>query len=442
MKPLRLTGVMLSLIICMIGCGKSYQPPKAAEQPQQNVTSVDEQTTASEQVEDAKNTTQEQPHIVQEKPDDQEQTKEQPTGADKLPKITYLTAFGGATFDTPVGLKHAGDGSGHLYVIEQPGRIIQLSDASDKPTQSVFLDLTKIVHNEGWEQGLLGLAFHPDYKENGKFYVNYTTSKTTVIAEYKRSTSDASKADPKSAKILLEFDQPYDNHNGGELVFGPDGYLYIAVGDGGSGGDPEGNGQNRQTFLGNILRIDVDQSSGLLAYGIPADNPFVANKEGYREEIYAYGLRNPWRMSFDAQTGALWAGDVGQNRIEEVNIINKGENYGWNVMEGTSCYIPENCSKDEMTLPIWEYSATERGASITGGYVYRGSEIPGLNGAYIFSDFMDGRVWALSYQGDSAAKVEQLDLYLPNITSFGVDEQSEIYACLYDGTILLFVEDR
>jgi len=361
--------------------------------------------------------------------------------SDVLPpvELNFVAAFGGDTFDTPVGIRHAGDGSGRLFVVEQPGRIIVLSDDSNKPKRDIFLDLTKQVYDEGWEQGLLGLAFHPDFAANGKFYVNYTTKSTTVIEEYTRSKSNGNIADLKSGRKLLEFKQPYNNHNGGELAFGPDGYLYIGTGDGGSGGDPNGNGQNLKVLLGKILRIDVDHIEGNHPYAIPSDNPFALNDKGYREEIFAYGLRNPWRFSFDPETGQLWAADVGQKKLEEIDIIVKGGNYGWNVMEGNSCFKPaKNCDKSDLILPIWEYNPSKGSASITGGYVYRGKAIPSLQGTYIFADFIDGRVWTLTYQ-DSEAITTQLELNQPSITSFGTNEAGEIFACLYDGSIVRLV---
>ncbi len=416
---LRSLAVLCLGIVLIGGCSKAPEPAN-----DQAVSRQDDKASQDSQ--------QGQDYNSENKTSNQAETKAEPLDPMKL---RFEEAFADLRFDTPVGVKHAGDGSGQLYVVEQAGRIQLISAA--QPVKRLFLDLTDIVSSKGWEQGLLGLAFHPEYEHNGRFYVNYTTSNSTIIAEYTRSEVDPEQADRSSGRVLLTFKQPYDNHNGGELAFGPDGYLYIAVGDGGSGGDPDGHGQNRKTLLGSILRIDVDDKTDQLAYGIPQDNPFVHNQEGYREEIYAYGLRNPWRMSFDTQTGRLWAADVGQNRTEEINIIHKGHNYGWNVMEGPACYRQDNCETEGLTLPVWSYGATERGASITGGYVYRGSAIPPLSGMYIFSDFMDGRIWALAGEDAESAVVYELDQNLTGITSFGVDENGEIYACLYDGTIYM-----
>lgn len=351
-----------------------------------------------------------------------------------IPPLVWEEAFA-VDFDTPVALRHAGDGSGLVYVVEQPGRIQVLDAENDRPRKTLFLDLTDVVHDRGWEQGLLGLAFHPDYAGNGLFYVNYTTRNGTVIAEYRRSDADPLRADPASGRMLLTFDQPYENHNGGELAFGPDGYLYIATGDGGSGGDPRGNGQNLASWLGKILRIDVDGRDAGKPYAVPPDNPYVGDTDGALPEIYAYGLRNPWRFSFDPETGILWAADVGQNRKEEINRIEKGGNYGWNVMEGTDCFLDEDCDPAAFIPPVYEYEPTNR-ASVTGGYVYRGEGIPGLVGHYVFADFMDGRMWTLDADGGVTEARLHPGLQQPGITSFGTDEAGELYACLYDGRIL------
>lgn len=357
--------------------------------------------------------------------------------------LQFEAAFNGKEFAEPVGLSHAGDGSGRLFVVEKPGIISVLSDDTNNAKRKVFLDISDKVNSDDSEQGLLGLAFHPDYKKNGYFYVNYTTPKTTVIARYHTDPKSPDKADGGSDLVLLEFNQPYANHNGGQLDFGPDGYLYIGAGDGGSAGDPQGNGQNLKTLLGKILRIDVNKTSGGRHYAIPKDNPFIGNKKMIKEEIYAYGLRNPWRFSFDLPTGRLWAADVGQNRVEEIDLIVKGKNYGWSIMEGSSCYKPQkNCSKSGITLPIWEYNPQDGGASVTGGYVYRGKLIPALQGKYLFADFIDGRVWSLDYDGKKKPKAELLKLRQANITSFGVDEAGEIYACLYDGHIVRLTAKR
>jgi glucose/arabinose dehydrogenase len=302
---------------------------------------------------------------------------------------------------------------------------------------AVFLDIRDRVQSEATEQGLLGLAFHPNFAENGFFYVDYTAGNPlhTVISRYSAPQGNSNQADKNSEQVLLEILQPYDNHNGGQLAFGPDGYLYIAMGDGGGAGDPQGNGQSLSTLLGKILRIDVNSTSGNLAYGIPNDNPFVGNSKGYQEEIYAYGLRNPWRFSFDPETGWLWAADVGQNRVEEVDIIEKGENYGWNIMEGNLCYSPpQNCNQIGLQLPTWTYGR-DQGVSVTGGFVYRGSVMKGLTGWYIYGDFGSGRIWALQHDGVNAPVNKELVKTDLNIASFGLDEENEQYVCDFKGKI-------
>ncbi|WP_027085991.1 PQQ-dependent sugar dehydrogenase [Cohnella panacarvi] len=345
--------------------------------------------------------------------------------------ITLEPVFGDATFDRPVGVITRKDHPRDIYIIEQTGRIFSLNlDApSDEPKK--ILDLSGRVYDQGSEQGLLGLAWHPD--DPGIAFVNYTTRTETVIARFEAVDGDAERLNPASEEILLTFKQPYANHNGGQLAFGPDGYLYIGTGDGGSGGDPHNHSQNLRSLLGKILRIDVDRPADGLAYGIPADNPFA--EEG-RPEIYAYGLRNPWRFSFDAETGKLWAADVGQNRYEEIDIVDKGGNYGWRIQEGASCYNPkEDCEMAELKQPIHTYGRDE-GVSVTGGYVYRGSARRDLTGWYVFGDYGNGTIWGLKQRGDGSPEVVTLLASGENVTSFGVDSEGELYVCTYEGRIL------
>ncbi len=330
---------------------------------------------------------------------------------------------------SPVHITHAGDGSGRLFVVEQAGmiRIIDHGKLLSQP----FLDIRERV-NSGGEKGLLGIAFHPRYKDNGLFYVDYTTQQKglhTIIAEYKRGNGN--QADPGSERLLLKIKQPYGNHNGGQLAFGPDGYLYIGMGDGGSANDPFDNGQNTQTLLGKLLRIDVDRRDGTRAYAIPADNPFVGTPN-HREEIWAFGLRNPWRFSFDAETGVLYLADVGQDEYEEIDVIKKGGNYGWNIMEGPICTpgVSTNCNKSGLELPILSYPHPD-GFSITGGFVYRGEAIPKLCGVYVYGDYVTQRIWGLRYDGH---KVTQQQLLLKTrhaVSSFGEDEARELYLADY-----------
>ncbi|SIN70263.1 PQQ-dependent sugar dehydrogenase [Algoriphagus halophilus] len=358
-----------------------------------------------------------------------------PTG-----NLAVVEAFPGLSFTRPVDFQNAGDNTNRVFVVEQRGVISVFQNESTVTSKSTFLDIEAQVDDSGNEEGLLGLAFHPNYSSNGYFYVNYTASSPnrTVISRFSVSSANPNQADPSSELVLLEFEQPYSNHNGGQISFGPDGFLYIAVGDGGSGGDPKGNGQNRNTLLGTILRIDVDQTNGADNYAIPSDNPFINNNQGFREEIYAYGLRNPWRFSFDSQNGQLWVGDVGQNRYEEIDLIQKGGNYGWNTMEGFHCFNSSNCNQTGLELPVWEYDRSKGDISVTGGYVYRGPSIQELQGLYIYADYVSGRIWSLDISNPSSpVNTELFDTDFA-ISSFGVDQNQELYICGFDDKIYKF----
>lgn len=299
-----------------------------------------------------------------------------------------------------------------------------------------FLDIVSQVGSRGSEQGLLGLAFHPDYAENGYLYINYTDlNGDTVIARYQVST-DPDLADPDSELQILTVDQPYANHNGGEVTFGPDGYLYLGLGDGGSGGDPHGNGQSLATRLGKILRIDVN---GDQPFSIPADNPFaVGQPSGALPEIWAYGLRNPWRFSFDRQTGDLYIGDVGQNQWEEIDYLPSGSpggaNFGWVYYEGTHSGTETPPSDLEAVMPVAEYDHSQ-GCSVTGGVVYRGQDLPAWQGIYLYGDYCSGMIWGLVR--DSQGNWENRLLFETNflITSFGEDAQGEVYLADIAGNI-------
>lgn len=357
--------------------------------------------------------------------------------AQQIQQYKLQDAFPNLSFNNPLDLQHAGDGTNRLFVVSQRGLISVFENTSSVKSAKIFLDIRdKVI--AGGELGLLGLAFHPDYEHNGYFYVNYTAPNPlhSVIAQYSVSATDPDTTDRKSELILFQVNQPYANHNGGQLAFGPDGYLYIALGDGGSGGDPQNNGQNRSSILGKILRIDVNCTSDNKNYCIPPDNPFAGNTQGYKEEIYAYGLRNPWRFSFDPVTSWLWAGDVGQNLWEEIDVVEKGKNYGWRIMEGNHCYQSSTCDTTGLTLPIWEYGHDETGGcSVTGGYVYRGKKFPELYGSYLYGDYCSGRIWTLSYDGVNPARNTLLLKEDINITSFGIDKDSEIYICDLNGKI-------
>ncbi|MEO8393936.1 MAG: PQQ-dependent sugar dehydrogenase, partial [Chloroflexota bacterium] len=340
-------------------------------------------------------------------------------------------------FDRPIYITGSGDGSNRLFINEQGGKIWIIKDG--QKSAAPFLDVSKLLSGEVFsgnysERGLLGLAFSPDYKSNGFFFINYSdVNGDTVIARYKVSADNPDVADPSSAVTILTQKQPYANHNGGQLAFGPDGYLYIAFGDGGSGGDPQNRAQNLGTWLGKILRIDVSGDS----YSVPADNPFVST-DGALPEIWAYGVRNPWRFSFDKQTGDLYIGDVGQNQWEEVDFQpagdKGGENYGWNIYEGNHPYSGA-AAPANMTLPVAEYSHSE-GIAVTSGYVYRGTKLPGLVGTYFYGDYGTGTIWSL-YR--DASGQWQSNYFLKNsgytISSFGQGDDGEVYIANYTGTI-------
>jgi len=348
--------------------------------------------------------------------------------------------FPGLSFQEMTNLVQPDDTSGLIFITEQRGVIYSFS--ADSPQQAdIFLDITGRVNRGGNEEGLLGLAFDPTYQENGYFYVYYSAGnpRRSVLSRFSLDQENTDVADPESEVIIMEVAQPYSNHNGGQLAFGPDGYLYIGLGDGGSAGDPEGNGQNLGTLLGSILRIDVSGLSAPGDYEIPADNPFV-DTEGARAEIWAFGLRNPWRFSFDLETGLLWAGDVGQNLWEEIDIIAKGANYGWNIMEGFHCYSPSTgCNQSGLTLPIVEYDHSQ-GCSVTGGYVYRGDQIASLQGYYIYGDYCSGEIWALAYNGSVVTENTLLVDSGLSITSFGEDLAGNLYILDQQGGIYTLVE--
>ncbi len=345
--------------------------------------------------------------------------------------------------DNPVAITHAGDGSGRLFVLEQDGRVRVIKNRNLNPQP--FLDIRDRVVTGG-EKGLLGIAFHPQFKTNRRFYLNYTTKRptlTTIVAQYR--VNEQGVATANSERILLTITQPWGNHNGGQLAFGTDGYLYIAMGDGGSGNDPTNNGQNLSTLLGTILRIDVDSSTSDKAYAIPGDNPLLRVKNA-RPEIWAWGLRNPWRFSFDRLTGDLYAADVGQDDVEEINIIEKGKNYGWRIMEGPICTPGVNpvCQRTGLTLPVYSYRH-DKGASITGGYVYRGKNFPELCGTYIYGDFVSQAIWGLRVQNGRVIQHKTLfsnkslfrlaiDYFRDDgllISTFGEDEVGELYVAAY-----------
>jgi glucose/arabinose dehydrogenase len=351
-------------------------------------------------------------------------------------QFTLQNAFPNLSFSSPLFLANADDNTNRIFVVEQAGRIKVFPNNQSASTAKEFLNITDRVVSGG-EMGLLGLAFHPDYETNGYFYVNYTTdspSLRTVISRF-QVTSNPDSADKNSEIEIITFSQPYGNHNGGWIGFGPDdGYLYIATGDGGDAGDPQNYGQRINTLLGKILCIDVD---GATPYAIPTTNPFYDSTGSVKREIYAWGLRNPWRCSFDPITGWLWAADVGQYDWEEIDIIENGKNYGWRCYEGNHPFNTSGCNYPEYIFPIWEYPHGPE-CSVTGGYVYRGNLIPELTGKYIYGDYCSRKIWSLEYDGINPP-VNAFVVTTPNlITSFGVDELNEIYITLSNGNISRF----
>ncbi len=342
----------------------------------------------------------------------------------------------------PVHLAEVPDGSGRLVVVEQAGRVRSFRPAARKP-EGVLLDLRRRVSTGGWEEGLLSIAFHPEFRRNRRYFVYYSAAspRRSVISRFTAEQTRL-RTVPGSERVILEIRQPYANHNGGQLAFGPDGYLYIGLGDGGSGGDPRGNGQNRKTLLGAILRIDVNRAAGGRAYAIPPGNPFAGARDGSRPEIWAYGLRNPWRFSFDRADGRLYAGDVGQNAVEEIDLIRKGGNYGWNVMEGTRCYQPPNgCNRRGLERPVSEYGHGH-GQSVTGGFVYRGHALPSLQGRYVFGDFSSGSIWSIPAGPGGLRKPRPLLKTGLAISSFGQDGAGELYVLDLEGAVFKLVSAR
>jgi len=391
--------------------------------------------------------------------------------APSLPALELRVAFPDLKFERPLWLEEVPDGSRRLIVMQQDGKVFLLSPSRKANELKTFLDITD---RKPWvqnEEGLLAFAFHPQFKANGLFYVYYTqqSPKREVLSEMRASKSDPDKADVSTERVLLEVPHPYWNHNGGTLIFGPDGYLYISMGDGGAANDPHNVGQSGHHLLAKILRIDVNSRTGKLPYGIPKDNPFVGKDkqgnakadpfdtepEGVRPEIWAYGLRNVWRMSFDRETGELWAADVGQDKWEEIDLITKGGNYGWSVREGFHEFKNQRPQGKPLD-PVIEYPHNtglsaeckfpdhSPGISVTGGYVYRGKRIPTLRGVYVYADFGMGTVWGLRYENGQVTTHGQLVKPDPAhaIASFGEDGNGELYVLIFDGKIYELVESE
>lgn len=348
-------------------------------------------------------------------------------------------AFPKLRFERPVFLTHAGDQ--RIFVVEQEGIIRVFDNNEEAASCSIFLDISDRVSRAGNEEGLLGLAFHPDFLTNGEFYVHYSSSKKDmhgIVSRFRIDQHNWTAGNPDSEEVILEVKQPFRNHNGGSVVFGPDKLLYLSLGDGGKANDPLGSGQDLNSLLGKILRIDVDKKDGELPYGIPKDNPFV-DREDARPEIYALGLRNVWRFSFDRKTGDLWAGDVGQNLFDEVSLITKGGNYGWNRWEADAPFDESTKMATDTHIPPVTNYGRQWGLSITGGTVYRGKKFPQLEGAYFYGDYVTGNLWQLTKKGDGQYDNKLVRRTGRSIASFGEDREGEIYLMSFDGRIYRIV---
>jgi glucose/arabinose dehydrogenase len=376
-----------------------------------------------------------------------------------VPKIELRPAFPTLTFHLPVGMEEAPDGSGRFFVLEQDGRIV-IAKKGPESGEKEFLNITERKPHAGVEDGLLGLAFHPQFRSNGLFYIYYCLQdpRRTRVGEFRVSTNNPDAADLKSERVLLEVAQPFENHKGGQTSFGPDGFLYVGLGDGGRGNDPFNNGQNTSSLLGKILRIDVNtrgvvrvgNSSKQLEYGIPPDNPFSAEPDFYEygvcKEIWAYGFRNPWRFSWDRETGEMWAADVGQDTWEEINLVVKGGNYGWCVREGAHRFKPGPEGAHYID-PVVEYPHNAKllsqskipdhsiGMCVIGGYVYRGKQYPALRGIYVYADYVLGTFWGFRYKDGQVREHGTLLKQPKNITSFAQGRDGELYAIAYEGHI-------
>ncbi len=355
------------------------------------------------------------------------------------PQLALEPVFGGTQFERPLALKQPPGESVRHFVIEQPGRVLLL-DGLDDSAADVALDIRARVDDGPNEAGLLGIAFHPKFAHNNRVFLSYTRRGDrgfeSVVAAFAMNP-DGRSIDPDSEELVLAVPQPFGNHNGGDIAFGPDGYLYVGFGDGGAGGDPLNNGQNLSTLLGAILRISVD---GAPPYAIPRDNPFRQQRAA-RSEIFAYGLRNPWRFSFDRQTGELWAGDVGQNKFEEIDIIVPGGNYGWNIREGSNAFRDQGRSASGLIDPVAQYGR-DLGCSVTGGYVYRGDDMPDLQGIYLFADFCSGRLWGVATAPDGQRRVQELLKTEIQLASFGETNDGSLFVLDLGGTIYRIVAEK
>lgn len=358
-----------------------------------------------------------------------------------IPDVQLSPLFGGEVFRRPVQAVVAPGDDATVYIIEQPGRLIAVDRTKTEAEPRTFLDIRKQVHDKHNEEGLLSLAFHPAYEENGRLYVYYSAKKSAskprrgVLSEY-TVAEDRRTVDAESERVLLEVEQPWGNHNGSTVLFGPDGMLYVSYGDGGAANDPYGAGQDLSNLLGTVIRIDIDRKDEGLEYAVPKDNPFV-DVEGARPEIWAYGLRNVWRMSFDRETGDLWGGDVGQNAWEEIDIITRGGNYGWNPREAFVPFAQYRGEPDPDAVyldPVVAYPR-EDGISVTGGSVYRGDAHPSIDGVYFYADYATGRIWGLRWDGSKVIENREV-FHRPGyyISSFGEAADGTIFVCIFQNT--------
>jgi glucose/arabinose dehydrogenase len=382
------------------------------------------------------------------------------TSAQPIPAIELQPVFPELKVAYPDRLEEAPDGSGRFFIVEQDGRILVVPKGDSGADPKVFLDITSRNPHDSYEQGLLGFAFHPQFKTNGLCYIFYSQQKPwrSIVSEFKVSLEDSNRADLKSERILLDVPQPTEVHKAGQVSFGPDGFLYVSLGDGGGQNDPFNAGQNTSTLCGKILRIDVNSRSTIglagnqtrLEYGIPTGNPFVGEPEmfenGVRKEIWAYGFRNPWRFSWDRATGQMWAGDVGQDQWEEVNLVVKGGNYGWCAREGAHRFKPGPPGAQYID-PVIEFAHNPKfasagkfpehgiGMSVVGGYVYRGKKYPALQGVYLYADYVLGTFFGFRFKDGKVAEHATLLRQPKNITSFAEDAEGELYALTYEGGI-------